>query len=171
MKSMVLRCALILMMITVVSFAQEVGTPAPDFSGKTGDGKDVKLSDYQGKVVLLDFWASWCAPCLKEMPFLVEFYEQNQDAEFMVIAINIDDKAANMNKFLQKLKTGVPFSVIHDAQKVIPPLYNPEAMPTTVFIDKKGIIRYRHTGFKDSYKEEFAQELATLLAEAGDPEK
>lgn len=171
MRTIVLSGMLMLMMISPGSFAQEVGSNAPDFKGMTDRGQEVKLSDYQGKVVLLDFWASWCAPCLKEMPFLVEFYEQNKDAEFMVIAINIDDKAANMNKFLQKLKAGVPFPVIHDAKKEIPPLYNPESMPTTVFIDKKGIIRYRHTGFKDSYKEAFAQELATLLAEAGDPEK
>lgn len=170
MKNPVVICILVLMMLAG-GLAQEVGTPAPEFIGKTAEGQEVKLSDFKGKVVLLDFWASWCAPCLKEMPFLVEFYEQNKDAEFMVIAINIDDKAANMNKFLQKLKTGVPFPVIHDAKKEIPPLYNPESMPTTVFIDKKGIIRYRHTGFKDSYKEEFAQELATLLAAAGDPEK
>jgi thiol-disulfide isomerase/thioredoxin len=122
-------------------------------------------------VVLLDFWASWCIPCRKEMPFLVEFYNANKDKKFVILAVNIDDKAENMNKFLSQLDTRVPFPIIHDAKKEIPPKYDLQAMPTTAFIDKSGNIRYRHTGFKDSYKEDFSKELETLLSESAKGEK
>ena len=63
---------------------------APDFSGKTPDGKVIKLSDYKGKVVLVDFWASWCSPCREEMPELIKFYKTHGNSDFEILAVNID---------------------------------------------------------------------------------
>ena len=72
------------------------GSPAPDFTGKTLQGKEIKLSDYLGKVVLVDFWASWCLPCHEEMPELIKFYRSHNNSNFELIAVNIDNKEENM---------------------------------------------------------------------------
>ena len=140
-------------------------SPAPDFQGKTVEGKDIKLSDFKGKVVLLDFWASWCPPCREEMPQLIKFYRSHNNPDFKLIAVNIDDNAGNMQKFLDKLFPQPQFPVVEDHSQKIPPLFNIEAMPTTIFIDKKGNIRYRHDGFEDSYVTDFNSELTQLLKE------
>lgn len=158
----------VLVLLTVITFssvAQEVNSPAPQFSGKNTRGEEIKLADYKGKVVLLDFWASWCIPCRMEMPFLIELYEEFKDEDFVILAINVDDDAKNMEKFLSRLEKAPAFPTIFDKDKKIPPLYNLAAMPTTVFIDREGIIRYRHQGFKESHKEEYRHELTVLLKE------
>jgi thiol-disulfide isomerase/thioredoxin len=140
-------------------------SPAPDFEGKTIKGKELKLSNYRGKVVLIDFWASWCPPCREEMPELVKFYNTHNNPDFQMIAVNIDNKSENMEHFLDKLFPQPEFPIVVDNQQKIPSLFNIEAMPTTIFIDKKGNIRYRHDGFKDSYVNDFNTELKQLLKE------
>ncbi len=144
---------------------EKAGVPAPQFAGKSPEGKAVKLSDYRGKVVLLDFWASWCGPCREEMPFLVDFYQDNQKSDFQTIAVNLDDKAENVRNFLSKFYIPPGFLVLVDREKEIPQLFDIKAMPTTIFIDKKGVPRFRHNGFKASYKEQFQKELSELLEE------
>jgi thiol-disulfide isomerase/thioredoxin len=140
-------------------------SPAPDFQGKTFKGNEIKLSDFRGKVVLLDFWASWCPPCRDEMPQLIKFFNSHNDPNFRLVAVNIDNNIGNMEKFLDKLFPQPQFPIIVDNAQKIPALFNIEAMPTTIFIDKKGNIRYRHDGFKDSYVDEFNSELTQLLKE------
>lgn len=148
-----------------VNAAKLEGKPAPDFIGKTISGEEIKLSDYKGKVVLLDFWASWCGPCREEMPFLIDFYRHNKNRDFEIIAINIDDKAKNMEKFLSNIFGRPEFPILFDQHKNIPPLYDIETMPTTIFIDKNGTVRYWHNGFKKSYEVQFQDELNALLKE------
>ena len=139
--------------------------PAPDFKGKTSQGKEIKLSDYLGKVVLIDFWASWCLPCREEMPELVKFYKSHNNSEFEIIAVNIDNDIDNMNHFLDQLFPKPAFPIFIDDKQQVPPLFNIEAMPTTIFIDKKGKVRYRHDGFKKTYLNDFNEELTQLLKE------
>ena len=156
---------LLFISFTGLGLCQEKNSPAPDFTGKTSNGKQIKLSDYHGKVVLIDFWASWCPPCREEMPELVKFYKEHRDSDFTLIAVNIDDKSSNMENFLDKLFPEPEFPIIVDNHQQIPPLFNIEAMPTTIFIDKKGEIRYRHDGFKKDYVSDFNKELSQLLKE------
>ena len=147
-------------------FCQEkVGSAAPDFQGKTIKSKEITLSDYAGKVVLIDFWASWCPPCREEMPALIDFYDTHKNPKFELIAINIDDKKENMQRFLDNLFPEPEFPIIEDHNQKIPPLFNIQAMPTTIFIDKKGKIRFWHNGFKTSYINDFNSELTQLLKE------
>ena len=147
------------------AYAIEISQEAPDFTLKTIDGNDFSLSSQKGKVVILDFWARWCAPCREEFPFLIELSNQNKDNAFSVVAVNIDKKAANAKAFIQKLKVEVPFIVPCDPDSKNPAIYGVENMPTTFVIDKKGIIRYIHKGFLESYKEEYKKQIAELLAE------
>jgi len=141
----------------------KVGNIAPDFKSETIDGKELKLSDYKGRVILLDFWASWCGPCQKELPFLFQLYDDNEDRNFIIIAVNIDKKLNSAQKFLEKLTEKAHFPIVWDSKSEIPTLYNIESMPTTIFIDKEGVIRYIHTGFTDPSKDLLRQELEELL--------
>jgi len=163
-----LKHLLILLIITFVSTGicqDKVGSLAPDFVGKTTQGKTIKLSDYIGKVVLIDFWASWCPPCREEMPELIKFYKLHNDPKFELIAVNIDKESDNMQHFLDNLFPKPGFPIIVDNNQQIPSLFKIEAMPTTIFIDKKGKIRFRHDGFKQSYINDFNTELTQLLKE------
>lgn len=144
---------------------EKEGSPAPDFEGKTIRGKDLKLSDYHGKVILIDFWASWCPPCREEMPLLIKFYKAHKDSDFEMIAVNIDNDKDNMQHFLDKLFPEPEFPIVVDDNQKIPPLFNIQAMPTTIFVDKKGKIRFWHNGFQKSYVDDFNSELTLLLKE------
>jgi len=144
---------------------EKVGSSAPDFQGITTKAKEIKLSDYAGKVVLLDFWASWCPPCRQEMPELIKFYRAHKDSNFQLIAINIDNEKDNVDHFLDKLFPEPSFPIVLDNNQKIPSLFDIQAMPTTIFIDKKGKIRFWHSGFKESYVSDFNSELNQLLKE------
>jgi len=158
----------ILLVITLAVFpkdAPQIGQPAPPFQGTTFDGKKIELNDFKGKVVLLDFWASWCVPCREEMPFLIDLYNRYHKSPFEIIAINIDTKLDNARKFMDQLSENIRFTVVKDSEQQIPPKYQINGMPTSVLIDKKGIIRFWHTGFKASYKEDYISEIDELLKE------
>lgn len=141
----------------------EINIPALDFKGKTAEGKTIKLSDYKGKVVLLNFWASWCEPCKKELPFLAKLHEKLKPAGFEMITINLDIEVEKMQKFLTEQNMQPEFPVIFDQENSLPRLYDVEAMPTSVLIDKQGIIRYRQSEFKLSYMPKILGEIITLL--------
>lgn len=145
--------------------ASENSPTAADFSWMTTSGDKIKLSDFKGKVVILDFWASWCKPCQAELPFLVELFDNYKNQELMIVTVNLDEYEADKKKFLAKLNVKVPFPIISDKDGKLPSLYQVEGMPTTLFIDKKGAIRYRHTGFKKSHRKKYEEELQTLLQE------
>lgn len=164
MKKLVL--ALYLCGISAPGFVAEKSSVAPNFQGVTVSGETVKLSDFENKVLVLDFWASWCEPCQEEFPFLIDLYKQYKDEGFVVIAINLDEHPEAMQKFLARLEIQkVPFPIISDSKGKTPKLYGVEAMPTTFFIDRKGMIRYKHAGFKESYKRDYERELRELLTE------
>jgi thiol-disulfide isomerase/thioredoxin len=156
---------LLLLFIGTGVCQEKLGLQAPNFEGKTIKDKEIKLSDYAGKVVLIDFWASWCPPCREEMPRLIDFYRSHKNPNFELIAVNIDNKKENMEHFLDDLFPEPAFPIVIDNNQKIPSLFNIEAMPTTIFIDKKGKIRFWHNGFKKSYVNDFNSELTQLLKE------
>lgn len=138
---------------------------APVFTGKTMNGEILKLSEYKGKVTVLDFWASWCGPCKEEFPFLVALQEKLKKNSFGVVSINLDTELENVHRFLSKQKTQPSFPIVLDAEGKIPTLYNVSGMPTTVLIDKNGNVRFRHTGFTPSEMDKIITETAMLLRE------
>jgi peroxiredoxin len=164
MKTWIVTAALVMMAFQPV-WSQPIGKKAPEFSGKTADSIKISLSDYRGKVVLLDFWASWCVPCRKEMPFLVDLFQKNKEKGLAIIGINIDQDAKNRDKFLSALAAKPEFPIVTDPKSKICPLYNLEGMPFTVLIDRKGFIRFRHVGFKDDAPTGLLKEVKILLQE------
>lgn len=148
-----------------VMLSQDINTAAPDFSGKDMNNNSVKLSDFKGKVVLLDFWASWCVPCKKSIPYFIEYYNNNKDTNLIIVAVNVDTDPENFKSFRNKLTQDFPFTVILDNENNIIKKYNIDAMPTTLFIDKKGIIRKITTGFTNDSPKEYSEEIEKLLNE------
>ncbi|MGG4267187.1 redoxin domain-containing protein [Peribacillus simplex] len=118
----------------------EIGAKAPDFTLKTLDGKQIKLSDYKGKKVMLNFWATWCPPCKKEMPDMEKYTKQAGD-DVVVLAVNIDPEN-DVKSFVND--NGITFTIPLDSQRAKNPVnerYKISSIPTTYFIDKEGIIR------------------------------
>jgi thiol-disulfide isomerase/thioredoxin len=121
--------------------------PAKDFELESIDGRKYRLSDFKGKVVMLNFWATWCGPCAKEMPHLVEMYEKNKDRGFEILAISVDSKPDRYKvaPFVKKYK--MTFTALFD--EGVSALYKVDGYPTNIFIDKQGNVRYRQFGFDE----------------------
>ena len=139
------------------------GQPAPDFALKSASGENLRLSEYRGDVVMINFWATWCGPCRQEMPLLDELYTRYQRVGFNLLGVNIDDDAAGALKMVQEL--GVNFPVLFDSRKEVSRLYEVEAMPTTVLLDREGRVRHVHHGYKPGYEEKYLAEIRSLLRE------
>lgn len=149
---------------TATALAASRGDRAPDFSLPDLKGKTVKLSSLRGKVVVVDFWASWCVPCKKELPALDAMQRQYTAAgkDVVILAINIDSRRENAEKFLKSAKIGA-LRVLLDPQGAVADQYEPPTMPTSYVIDKKGVIRHVHEGYTPGDEKKLAAEIDALL--------
>ncbi len=146
MKRMVVGTAaffvLVLMCGWGVAGAAEVGVVAPGFSLENLSGEKVKLEDFRGKVVLLDFWSTRCPPCRKAMPHLQELHEKYKDKGLVVVGVSLDVNKRVVERFLQALRCD--FLILMDPQgRETGRFYRIRFIPTTLIIDKKGVIRFR----------------------------
>lgn len=112
--------------------------PAPDFQFQDPEGRATSLSDLQGKPVLINFWATWCDPCVYEMPFIQQVYDEWSDRGLVVLAINVGESSATVKRFLQS--HSLSFPVLLDTEKAVTREYNVRGYPTTFLIDKEGVI-------------------------------
>ncbi len=132
-----------------------------DFTLKDLSGKNVVLSAYKGKVVLLDFWATWCPPCKKEIPGFIELYDTYKSSGFVVLGVSMDDSTSDVKKFARKLKMNYPV-LIGNGREDLEQAYGPlPGMPTSFVISRDGKICGQHTGFLA--KEEFERQIKALL--------
>jgi len=119
--------------------------PAPDFALKDADGRTVHLSDYKGKVVLLDFWATWCGPCRMEIPWFIEMQRQNRDRGFEVLGVSMDDNGwEDVKPFLAEMEVNYRIVIGNDATAEV--YGGVESLPTTFLIDREGRIAVVHVG-------------------------
>lgn len=139
------------------------GQVAPDFVLKSATGENLRLSEYRGDVVMINFWATWCGPCRQEMPLLNELFNRYQRVGFHLLGVNIDDDSRRAMQMVEDL--GVSFPVLFDETKEVSKLYQVEAMPVTVIVDREGVVRYVHHGYKPGYEEHYLTEIRTLLRE------
>jgi thiol-disulfide isomerase/thioredoxin len=143
----------------------EVGTKpgqlAPDFVLDTLDGGEARLSDFRGKVVLLNFWASWCGPCRMEFPDLVSVYEKNKDRGFEIVAVNLGESKEVAGRFAEQFK--LPFPILLDSNAGVARQYQTYSIPTSYFLDRDGVILGSRAG---AMTESFVEEvLLNLLGE------
>ena len=139
------------------------GKPAPAFTLQDLNGKNVSLADFRGKVVVLDFWATWCPPCVKEIPHFVELHEQYKDKGVEIVGISLDQAGVSVVKaFVQKYQINYP--ILMTDGKVDKAFGGILGIPTTFVIDSVGNIRQKYVGYRD--KAVFETDIKTLLAEA-----
>lgn len=145
------------------ALAVEVGDTAPDFTlPDIEEGKaEFTLSEMRGKVVYLDLWASWCAPCLKSLPLYNELHAKYQDQGLEIVGINIDNPIEDGLDFL--LDTPLDFKIPADPDGKVPTLYDVFGMPTSYLIDEEGVVKMVHEGFRDGDLELIEEEIRSLL--------
>lgn len=127
------------------------------------DGKAISLPSLKGKVIYLDFWASWCGPCALSFPFMEETFKKHKGEGLELIAISVDETADEATQFINGQK--VSFPIGHDPEGNCPKTYELQTMPTSYLIDRKGNLRSVHRGFNNSDREELNRTIESLLKE------
>lgn len=149
--------------------AGALGEAAPDFNLRDIDGKAVPLSQFKGKVVLINFWATWCAPCQVEMPHLQKFYDELKGDGLVVLSISTDDaRSASQVKPLIK-RNGYTFPVLLDKETAVVAQYNPsKVLPYSVLLDRDHRIRAVHQGYSPGDEVSLHAELLAMLGVSPD---
>jgi peroxiredoxin len=142
--------------------AVDVGQKAPEFTAPALAGaKSLSLGSFRGKVVYLDFWASWCPPCLTSLPVLEELRKEFPQEQFQVLAVNVDQDPAKARAFLERVRVGYPSA--SDPKGRIPESFGLETMPTSYLIDRSGVVRHVHRGFRKGDVPGLRERIAKLV--------
>lgn len=149
--------------LTGPALAKSASGPAPDFTLKSKSGTNLRLSEYRGQVVMINFWASWCGPCRQEMPLLEDMYKRYAKLGFTILGVNVDNDPGKANNYLNDVK--VSFPILYDTSSSVSKLYNVSAMPTTVLVDKNGNMRFLHMGYKPGYEKDYVKQIKQLIRE------
>ncbi len=144
--------------------ATEAGEAAPPFALPTAKGETVALDKLRGKVVYVDFWASWCGPCRRSFPWMNEMQQKYGAKGFVVVGVNVDKKRADADKFLAQNPAG--FTVVYDEAGATPSAYAVKGMPSSYLIDARGNVTFVERGFLDESRPVLEQKIAALVAAA-----
>jgi cytochrome c biogenesis protein CcmG/thiol:disulfide interchange protein DsbE len=132
-----------------------------NYTLKDISGKNVRLSDFKGKVIVMNFWATWCGPCKVEIPAFIQLYDQYKDKGLVIVGVSTDDEPEPLRAYAQSMKMNYPVLVGRDKEEVLDawgPIY---AIPTTFFVGRDGSICGKHMG--PATKEDFEREIKALL--------
>jgi cytochrome c biogenesis protein CcmG/thiol:disulfide interchange protein DsbE len=136
---------------------------APNFSLKTLDGQEITLSELKGKVVLLDFWGTWCGPCKESIPHLIQIYKSNQEKGIELIGMNMDKGGTEIVRHFVK-SMDIPYPIVMATDDVARS-YGVTGLPTSFLIDRKGKIREKILGFDSAIAKHMASKVAELTSE------
>jgi len=142
--------------LTLPAHAQK----APDFSLPT-DGQTINLKKLRGKVVYIDFWASWCTPCRKSFPWMNEMNSRYDSRDFTIIAVNLDASREDAGKFLEKLPA--EFTIAYDPDGKVAEKYRVSAMPSSYLVDRKGNLVFAHKGYREGEAAEIEEKIRKLI--------
>lgn len=157
------RLSLVLLAMLALFPQASLAEMAPDFSLKTWQGDNVRLAEQRGDIILINFWASWCGPCLQEMPKLEQLAQKYQDLGVQVWGVNVETDTAAALAYLAKLP--VTFPILFDNENKVSAAYAVKAMPTTVIINKDGKVKAVHHGYQSGYEKKYEQDIKKLLRE------
>lgn len=160
---LILTCLLLVGAVGLSASNKLVGQQAPDFTLRSDEGDNKKLSELRGKVVMLNFWATWCGPCRQEIPKLTELKTLHEEYDFELLGINIDEDPNKALRLAKKLS--VNFPILFDQAKQVSKTYSIDAMPMTILIDRDGKVRYVHRGYKDNYVGLYQEQIQKLKFE------
>ena len=141
--------------------ATEAGDAAPAFALPTAKGDAVALDKLKGKVVYVDFWASWCGPCRRSFPWMNDMQQKYGAKGFVVVGVNVDKKRPDADKFL--VQNPAAFTVVYDEAGTTPAAYGVKGMPSSYLVDGTGKVVYVERGFLDEHKAEIEQRIASLV--------
>lgn len=158
----IITLTLLLLASPLVQAVTEQGSAA-NFTLKSSNGENVRLSEHRGEVVLINFWASWCGPCRQEMPELEALHQRYRDLGFTVFGINVEQDRSSAERILRDL--GLSFPVLFDDENKVSELYDVDAMPVTVLVDRNGEVRFAHKGYKPGYEDMYEQQIRELVKE------
>jgi peroxiredoxin len=151
-------------LVASLAWAATLSGPAPSFALQSSTGEHVSLASLKGKVVMVNFWATWCVPCRQEMPHLQALYERYESLGFELLAVNVEKNSADgVRKWLEE--TPVTFPVLLDGNNQVSKLYKVQTMPSTVLIGRDGTMRFIHHGYKPGYENEYQTQVRALLRE------
>jgi len=137
--------------------------PAPDFTLRSAEGGNLRLGEMRGRVVLVNFWATWCGPCKVEMPHLNRIYEKYRSAGFVLLGVNIDDDPRQASALATRM--GLKFPVLFDTDKAVTRRYALDSMPGTVLIDRDGKVRHVHKGYREGVEATYDAQIRALVKE------
>ena len=149
-------------LVLLLSSGQLLAT-APDFTLKAHNGSNLRLAEQQGDIMLLNFWASWCGPCIQEMPALDKLAQKYQALGVQVWGVNVENDSAAAKAYLNKVQ--VSFPILFDLDNSVSKAYQVNAMPTTVILDKDGKVRAVHRGYQPGYEKKYENDIKQLLRE------
>lgn len=151
------------LLLTLPAWAGVADVQAPDFTLQSADGRTVSLAQFKGDVVMINFWASWCGPCRQEMPLLDSIYKQYKDMGFTLLGVNVEPHASSANAWLKQ--TPVSYPILYDPNSQVSQLYQVQAMPTTVILDRKGIVRFVHNGYLPGDENQYMNSIRALIVQ------
>ncbi|HEY8539820.1 MAG TPA: TlpA disulfide reductase family protein [Steroidobacteraceae bacterium] len=140
-----------------------VSAPAPDFALRSMSDANIRLSEFFGEVVVINFWATWCGACRQQMPQLEELHDKYRRAGLVVLGVNIDEEREPVVEMVDALKVSYP--ILFDTRKEVARAYKVGSLPVTVLIDREGTVRYVAEGFKPGYEKRYTEKLRELLGE------
>jgi thiol-disulfide isomerase/thioredoxin len=145
------------------AMALEIGRAAPSLSGLANDGHMLSLSQFKGRVVYVDFWASWCAPCRAAIPALETLYRRYGAQGLVVVGVNVDTERKSAQRMLDQLKP--TFQIVFDPDGKWPEAFGLRDMPSSYLIDAKGVVRYVNTGYRERDAERIEAAMKAALGE------
>ncbi len=153
----------LLLVVPPPGAALDPGSPLPAVTLPGRDGEPVALGALRGKVLLVDFWASWCAPCRESFPWFAQLHEELASRGLQVVAISLDQDRAEAERFLTTFPA--PFTLLFDPDAKTGPLFALPAMPTSFVVGRDGMVRTRHAGFRERDRATLRAEIEAALAE------
>ncbi len=162
-RSLGLLCVFTLVLRAASAGALDKGAAAPEIGLSDLSGKAVKLAELKGKVVLVDFWASWCGPCRESLPVLERLSQSYASKGLVVVGVNIDKTPELAREFLSKNKLALSFPVVNDKDHEVAGRYAPPTMPSSYVIGKDGQVVSVHAGFRSSDAAKLESEIKALL--------
>ena len=162
-KMILIGFSLVFSMTATYAASEKLSGKASNFTLKSRTGKNIKLSELRGEVVMLNFWASWCGPCRKEMPLLEKIHKKYKRLGFTLLGVNVEENTRDAKNYLKDVK--VTFPILFDRTQKTSKLYNVQAMPTTILIDRNGNKRFIHKGYKAGYENDYKKQIKKLLRE------
>ena len=150
-------------LLAVPAIAADATGPAAEFNLQSRVGEAVSLSSLKGQVVLINFWATWCGPCRKEMPLLEQIQKKYAPLGFTMLGVNVEEDTRLMETFLKDVP--VTFPILLDPANGVSKLYNVSAMPSTVIVDRKGNVRFIHQGYQTGDESKYQDMIRQLIRE------